>query len=84
MECGFEYTALVININEKEELRRGIIFAKNYGEAASKIDEYYGEDLISFTIYATDNEDGIYEFDYNNTIERVENGAWQEVLVARQ
>jgi ribosomal 30S subunit maturation factor RimM len=84
MEYGFEYTALITDIDEKESLRHGIVFAKNYGDAASKIDTYYDEDLIAFTLYATDSEGGIYEFNYNDTIERVENGKWQEVLIANR
>ena len=43
----------------------GIVAGKDYGEAANRLDEYFGEDLISMTIYEIDDiieDEDIKEF----------------------
>lgn len=41
------------NENEERECS-GIVAGKSYGDAANRLDEYFGKDLISMTIYEID------------------------------
>lgn len=36
----------------------GLVYAENYGEAAAKIEDYYGEELLVAIIYLSAMEDG--------------------------
>ena len=46
----FEYRVIFWD-GEKERIELGVTNASNYAEAATNIEEYYGEDLIKVTLY---------------------------------
>jgi hypothetical protein len=84
-DYSYEFAALITDeIENKDKVVHGIVIADSYKEAMEKLERCYGDVLIAITMYGTDNDDGIYEFEYNDTIERLENGTWQEVLVANR
>ena len=63
MTYPFEYRAKIWDDDEcKEEVVRGIVRAENYGDAGAKLDKYYGDELIGFTIYALEADDEVMDF----------------------
>lgn len=49
MYSFYEYKATYYVDGERVE--RGVTYAKDFGEAMTNIEEYYGEDLICVTLY---------------------------------
>lgn len=63
MTYPFEYRAKIWNDDERKgEIVRGIVRAENYGDAGAKLDKYYGDELIGFTIYALEEDDEVMDF----------------------
>ena len=63
-ENFYEYEIEYFNSDEqKVETLCGLIFAESYGAAADKLENYYGNEIVSIKyLMATDEED-VYEFD---------------------
>lgn len=65
MEFYWEYTAHVWNdLDNVEEVRHGVTFAKDFATAAKNINAYYGEEMMSITMAPLD-EEHVYEFEFN-------------------
>lgn len=63
MDYPYEFRARVWNDEErKEEIARGIVRGANYSEAAARIDNYYRDELIGFTIFALEEDEGVMDF----------------------
>ena len=62
-ENFYEYEIEYFNSDEqKVETLCGLIFAESYGAAADKLENYYGNEIVSIKyLMATDEED-VYEF----------------------
>ena len=59
----YEYSARVWNEIEKEEEEcHGVTFGTSYADAVKKLENYYGDTLIEFTIFANE-ECSVYEFE---------------------
>lgn len=51
------------DLTNKEEVVKGITFAKNYTEAMSKIEDYYGNEIIDIKMFMLE-EGSVYELEY--------------------
>lgn len=59
----FEYTVdFWDTMDNRRETRRGVVYGDSYAAAASQIEDYYGEDIITLSIYALEPQ-SVYELD---------------------
>lgn len=62
-ENFYEYEIEYFNPDEKTtETFCGIIFAESYGAAAAKLEEYYGDEIVSINYLMATGDDTVYEF----------------------